>query len=404
MPVIRGTDVGRIVPAGTGAVCQGSAGRRSSAGRCGRTAHAGLPELHAVRGDMPADVHTDRIVVAARAELARKGKLNPIKKLVFKTVMHRPRLLNLAARLGALAQRYFYIDNPFAELLVPRMTGYEDKHFPELSPHQFMDRWPETVSPLNGKPKMRVGYFVGCATNLIFTGVGDATIRVLRRNGIEAVIPRNQSCCGIPVYASGDFKTARKLAENNKRIFDGLDVDCIITDCASCSSALKHEVHDFLDIEITGIPVYDLTEFLANVIELDRNFGEVPMKVTYHDPCHLGRGQGIYSEPRDLLKMVPGVEFIEMTDADRCCGGAGSFAYTHHGLSRTVGARKAASIRDTGAEYVATPCPSCRMQIEDLLIHEGSSAGLIHPVEILDLAYEMGASQKKKEPAEAEKV
>ena len=94
--------------------------------------------------------------------------------------------------------------------------------------------------------------------------------------------------------------------------------------------------------------------------------------------------------------MVPGVEFVEMADADRCCGGAGTFSYTHHELSRKVGARKAENIRNTGARYVATPCPSCKMQLDDLLSHEGESVQTIHPVEILDMAYRNTGKDLKK--------
>jgi glycolate oxidase iron-sulfur subunit len=87
------------------------------------------------------------------------------------------------------------------------------------------------------------------------------------------------------------------------------------------------------------------------------------------------------------MKLVPGLEFTEMEDADRCCGGAGTFSFTHHDLSRKVGTRKAEAIRNTGADYVATPCPSCRIQLDDLLYHEGIHASTIHPVQILDMAY-----------------
>ena len=85
--------------------------------------------------------------------------------------------------------------------------------------------------------------------------------------------------------------------------------------------------------------------------------------------------------------MVPGVEFKEMEDADRCCGGAGTFSYTHHELSRKVGTHKVKAIRDTGAEFVSTPCPSCKMQLDDLLNHEGLDVRTIHPVQVLDMAY-----------------
>ncbi|MBT4484288.1 MAG: hypothetical protein HOC71_11510 [Candidatus Latescibacteria bacterium] len=252
---------------------------------------------------------------------------------------------------------------------------------------------------------MRVGYFIGCATNLIFTDVADATIRVLTENNIEVIIPRGQMCCGIPEYTSGDFKNSKKLAEANLRTFRKLDINCIVTDCASCSSALKHEIHEILGVDKFDVPVYDLNEFLMNVIELKRDFCEVPMKVTYHDPCHLKRGQNIYKEPRELLKMIPGVEFVEMKDADACCGGAGTFSYTHHELSRKVGARKAENIRNTGAEFAATPCPSCTMQLNDLLNNEGMKVRTIHPVQILYMAYDKtGSKGKIQQPRPSEEV
>ncbi|MCE5250629.1 (Fe-S)-binding protein [bacterium] len=335
----------------------------------------------------PSGVRTDHIVLAARAELAKRGKLNIIKKMVFKTIIRYPFFMNMAARFASTGQRWFYTGNQLLEALIPRFAGMGDKHFPILAAKQSISRWPLVNPPVSGKPVKRVGYFIGCATNLMFTNVADATIRVLTRNNVEVVIPRKQACCGIPVYSSGDFKTARYLAEINLKAFSGLDIDCIVTDCASCSAALKHEVKELLGVGPFDVPVYDLNEFLVNVIDIDRDFGEIPLRVTYHDPCHLGRGQGIYREPRELLKMVPGVEYVEMTGADRCCGGAGTFSYTHHELSRKVGAHKAESIRETEADYVATPCPSCKMQLDDLLNHEGEDIHTIHPVELLDMAY-----------------
>ncbi len=335
----------------------------------------------------PSGVKTNEIVLAARAELAKRGDLNIVKKLAFGTVMRSTRLLAFSAWLGALGKKLFYDTSVFISAFVPKAAGYGDKKFPSPTLSQTSRNWPEVVPAKSGKPRMRVGYFIGCATNLIFTDVADATIRVLTENDIEVVIPRGQACCGIPVYSSGDFATAKRLAETNLSVFKGKSIDCIVTDCASCSAALKHEVGELLGVGPFDVPVYDLNEFLANVIEIRRDFVEVPITVTYHDPCHLKRGQGIHKEPRDLIRMVPGVTLIEMKNADSCCGGAGTFSYTHHGLSRKVGARKAASIRATGADYVVTPCPSCTMQIDDLLNHEGMSLPILHPVQILDMGY-----------------
>lgn len=160
-----------------------------------------------------------------------------------------------------------------------------------------------------------------------------------------------------------------------------------MTDCSSCASALKHEVKELLGVELFNVPVYDLTEFLVHVSGIDPDFGELPLSVTWHDPCHLVRGQHIRREPRELLKMIPGLQFREMEGADECCGGAGTFAYTHHILSRMVGLKKTSHIRATGAGMVATSCPSCAMQLADLMNHEGMNVDIAHPVELLDRAY-----------------
>lgn len=334
----------------------------------------------------PSGVRTDRIVLAVRAEMARRGKLNLVKKLAFSGVLPNPVVLDSATRVAAYFQKHLYLGNSLLEALVPKLAGMDGKRFPELSASHVLGRLPVTNPPV-GKRVMRAGYFVGCATNLIFPEIADAVVRVLARNGVEVVIPRGQVCCGMPVYSSGDFANARKLASRNLEVFANLNVDCIIADCASCSSALKCDARELLGVAPFDVPVYDLTEFLAGRIDLDRDFGDMSLAVTYHDPCHLRRGQGIFREPRDLLRMIPGMRFIEMDEADHCCGGAGTFSYTHHDLSRRVGARKAECVRRTGAEYVAVPCPSCRMQLDDLFNHEGMSVRVLHPVQLIDMAY-----------------
>ena len=335
----------------------------------------------------PASVRTDRIVVAARAEFARRGKIGLIKKFMFTAIIRSARMLRLSAFAGRLARRWFMEPGGALDTLGPRLMGLGDKTLPDLTGRTAMNRLPEVNPALYGEPNMRVAYFVGCATNYISPHIAEAAVSVLTRNNIEVIIPRGQVCCGIPVYSSGDLGHARDLAAKNRAVFDGLGADCIVTDCASCSAALKHEVTDLTGAKLFDVPVYDLTEFLASVIDIDRDFGPLPGTVTWHDPCHLVRGQGIAREPRELLGMIPELELREMTGAGDCCGGAGAFAYTHHDLSRAVGASKALHIRETGADMVATSCPACVMQITDLLTHEGIDTPIVHPVELLDRAY-----------------
>ncbi len=355
----------------------------------------------------PAMVRTDKVVLAARAELVKRGRLNIIKKLVFKTIIKSATLLHLGALVGGLSQRLFMDRRGFLDTMVPRVVGMEDKAFPRVAEHPATSILPEVNPARSGKPKMRVAYFIGCGTNLMYPQVSLATVNVLTRNDIEVIIPPGQVCCGIPVYSSGDYENARKLTGTNRRVFKDLKVDCVVTDCASCSSAFKHDLQDLLGITPFNVPVYDITEFLANKIELKKDFAPLDLTVTYHDSCHLARGQGIRREPRDLLKMIPGVKLIEMEGADDCCGGSGTFAYTHHGLSRKVGAKKAKNIRATEAELVVTACPSCTMQIADLLSHEGLDTAIVHPVELLDRSYrkwDRMAAETEKEFSTGEKI
>jgi glycolate oxidase iron-sulfur subunit len=272
----------------------------------------------------------------------------------------------------------------FLDRLAPRALGMEDKAFPRVADRAATSILPSVNPARSGRAKMRAAYFVGCGTNLVYPQVAVAAVNVMTRNDIEVIIPPGQVCCGIPVYSSGDFRNARRLAITNREVFRDIQADCVVTDCASCSAALKHDLAELVGIEVSPVPVYDLTEFLAGRIELKREFAPLDLTVTYHDACHLARGQGIRNEPRELIRMVPGIRFIEMEGADDCCGGAGTFAYTHHGLSRRVGAKKAGHIRNTGAGLVAAACPSCTMQIADLLAHEGIGAAIAHPVELLD--------------------
>jgi glycolate oxidase iron-sulfur subunit len=337
----------------------------------------------------PSGVRTDRVVLAARAELVKKGKLAIVKKVIFKSLIKSPFFMRLCARAAHVGQKWFYEPSEFLKMLVPKLMGMGDKNFPAFAKRPAVSILPAVSPSVSGERKMRAGYFIGCATNLMFPQIAEATVQVLTRNGVEVVIPKNQVCCGIPVYSSGDYDNARTLAEKNLEVFRSSGIDCIVTDCSSCSSALKHDVHELLGVAGFDVPVYDLTEFLANVLEIDTDLGELPIDVTYHDPCHLKTGQGISSEPRELMKMVPGMNLIEMEDPDLCCGGAGSFSFTHHELSRKVGSLKTAQIKKTGAQYVSTPCPSCKMQIDDLLRHEGIDIKTIHPVEILEMSYKI---------------
>jgi glycolate oxidase iron-sulfur subunit len=134
--------------------------------------------------------------------------------------------------------------------------------------------------------------------------------------------------------------------------------------------------------------VYDISEFLVKFGKLDLGGARIePVTVTYHDPCHLNRGQGEVDAPRRLLEAMPHVTFVEMEEADRCCGGGGTFSFSHYDLAKEIGRKKVNFIAATGADIVATSCPSCMMQLEDMLRRNGLSQEVVHVVELLQPYY-----------------
>jgi glycolate oxidase iron-sulfur subunit len=182
-------------------------------------------------------------------------------------------------------------------------------------------------------------------------------------------------------------------ARHNIALFEQAQVEFIVTDCATCGSTLKNYGQLLADdpawagrAGAFSQKVRDVSEFLMS-IPLEQPQGRVEARVTYHDPCHLRRGQGVWKEPRALLKMIDGIEFIEMPEADWCCGSAGSQLITHYETSLNVLARKMDNLKATQAEYIASGCPGCQMQLNVGIRQRGLNVQVVHPIELLDRAY-----------------
>lgn len=283
--------------------------------------------------------------------------------------------------------------------LLPAQLRDLERQLPAVPRRPLRHRLPEVTRACDastaGEPRHRVGFFLGCAQNLIFVEASAATVRVLARNGCEVVVPRKVQCCGMPAIGYGRQDIMREMAKNNIAVFEGLDVDVIVTDCATCGSTLKEYGHYLAqDPEWTGRAnafsrkVRDISEFLAE-IPLEKPRGRVEGKVTYHDPCHLVRGQGVAAQPRQLLQMIDGLELVEMEEADWCCGSAGSQLITHYEDSLAILERKMENVKATGADYVASGCPGCQMQLTVGLKRNGLETRMqvVHPVLLLDRAY-----------------
>jgi len=255
--------------------------------------------------------------------------------------------------------------------------------------------------PAEGPRKYRVAMMAGCIANISFARLNEATVRVLRRNGCEVVVPAGQGCCGALHVHAGIRDEARKLARRNIDSVMGGQFDAIITNAAGCGSTLK-EYDELLEHDpdyAEAAPAFkalmkDVTEFLAS-IELNRNMAPIDATVTYQDSCHLAHGQKIRNAPRQLLRAIPGLQFREMPLSDICCGSAGIYNVLHTDLSMDILESKMSNVKLAKARIVATANPGCMLQLEAGVRRWGHGERVVHVIELLDEAYSKAEGEKK---------
>ncbi|MBM9606541.1 (Fe-S)-binding protein [Desulfopila inferna] len=338
----------------------------------------------------PAGVSPEHVVLRLRWYITTQKGLHFFKALIFRQLLWRKWPITLGCAIVGITQKMLFgigPKNPVRHLF-PLFGFSKRRNFPQLAIRSAQSQLAEINPPKSGTAKMRVGYFTGCAGNLIYTNVARSVVDILTDYGYEVVIPKKQKCNGTPVLANGDYEGAKRLMEHNFALFRKYELDAIVVSCSSCGMALKKEIKVFLDdspelSEFTG-KVYDINEFIVKNVEIrPEHLGRIPYKVTYHDPCHMARGQGIRDQPRDILKMIPGVEFTEMKNADTCCGSAGSYCITHYDTAIKINNHKIKDIGDAGVDMVATACPTCVMHIADNLKQHDREENVRFVVEIL---------------------
>ncbi|OGP54820.1 MAG: hypothetical protein A2Y65_12110 [Deltaproteobacteria bacterium RBG_13_52_11] len=346
----------------------------------------------------PAKVEVATVTMAARGDIVANKGLPFAKKVVFEKLLKKRgafgKVLKLASRLQWLLPR---TQGKIRHLPVFLSALFKGRQIPEIARRSLRDELPEVISPPSGvKKRMRVAFFAGCATDFIFPEVGKKTIAFLTGQGVEVVFPKGQGCCGLPVFGSGEFAIAREIADSNVAVFSELKgVDYIVTSCASCGSALKEGYRTFLadttDREKRyarfSAQVKDINEFIVDILKSPPEAFKTTLpkgtKVTYHDPCHLVRYQKISAQPREIIKSIPGMEFVEMREPDRCCGMGGSFNVQYYDLSKQIAGHKMNAIADTGADIVVTACPGCMIQLIDNTIQNKMPQRVMHVMELL---------------------
>lgn len=249
------------------------------------------------------------------------------------------------------------------------------------------------VLPAIGPKRARVALFLGCVADAMFPDTNAATARVLQQNGCEVVVPRAQACCGAIHYHSGVEEPALELARQNIAAFDASGVDAIIVNAAGCGAMLKDYGHLLPSADPAhaaagqfAAKVRDISEFLVALGPIKPK-NAVPLKVTYHDACHLCHGQQVRAQPRQLLAMIPGLELLPLEESEICCGAAGTYNLTQPEMSERLGQRKMDHIAATGADTVVTGNVGCILQIARKIKERGSPIQIAHPVDLLDQAY-----------------
>jgi glycolate oxidase iron-sulfur subunit len=208
----------------------------------------------------------------------------------------------------------------------------------------------------------------------------DAAVKLLQLAGCEVWFPPGERCCGALFAHNGDLEGAQALREANMRVYASSDFDALVIDSAGCGAHLK----DFYP-DLRG-KVKDLTEWLAEV-GLPSPRRDLKMRVTYQDACHLAHAQRIKKQPRDLLRSLPGVEWVEMRHADICCGAAGLYSTLEPEMSNRILQQKLEDILATKTDVLAVANPGCQMQIEAGLRRSKSSMRVMHVSEVLAAAY-----------------
>jgi glycolate oxidase iron-sulfur subunit len=352
----------------------------------------------------PSGVEYGKLVESARAQIEqnyRRPLLSRIaRNLVYRHLLPHPRRIAAAARLARFYQRSGLQTVARGTGLL-RLLGMADceRLMPPIEDHFFFSQLGRTF-PAQGRRRARAAFFAGCVAQVSFTGLNEATIRVLTANGCEVVVPGGQLCCGaLPAHA-GVRDVARDLARVNLAVFLSQDFDAILTNAAGCGSTLKEYEHLFpiggpeqKQAQAFRAKMRDVTEFLDE-LGLVAPLGELAMRVTYQDSCHLAHGQKVCEAPRRLIRSVPGVELVEMRLADHCCGSAGVYNVTQTATSLDLLAEKMQCARQTGAAAIVTANPGCILQLRAGADIHGTGQQVLHVIELLDRAQSAATSRR----------
>ncbi len=314
----------------------------------------------------------------------KRSFMGAVQDIVVKQTLPYPSRFRAAAALGKAVQ-------PFKKIVpgeLQPMLGLLPESLPPAR------RLPALV-PAQGVRRARVALLTGCVQQVLAPEINWATLRVLARNGVEVVVPLEQACCGAVLVHNGDVEGARRLARQNLKAFkDGYDA--VVANAAGCGFEMKEYGHLFESLpegdaarELADKAV-DVSVFLAELgIETPPPWPQ-PLKIAYHDACHLAHAQGVTEQPRRLLQAIPNVTLVPVAQSEFCCGSAGTYNIDQPELAGELGRRKAENLLDSGGDLVALGNIACLVQIQTHLRKLGKDLPVYHTLQVLDMAYHPG--------------
>jgi len=334
----------------------------------------------------PSGVRYGEILETVRGELERRTPQRGLaawltRTLLWHVVARQGRLRLLFALLRAcevlglrkLATKLRLIPSAMARLAPPIPPGHERRPLPTGR---------HAPPPHVRARGVTVGMFTGCIMEPMFGRVNRATLRLLLVNGFHVEVPAQQGCCGALLVHAGQPERARQLAAANTRAFAGVDV--VLNNSAGCGCAMKEYGHLLGDDagRAFAAKCRDVSEFLASE-GLTATPAPLPRRAVYDDPCHLCHGQGVRSQPRQLLGEVPGLQLVPHESPEDCCGSAGIYNLLQPGVAAEIGRRKIDRLLAARPDLVVTGNPGCMMQIDSHLRAAGHDVPVRHPVELL---------------------
>ncbi len=336
----------------------------------------------------PSGVEYNTVLAASRERLVQHQ--NPVKRgfrrLMLRHVLPNPFLLYLIKVMTRVYEQsglQQLVRRHHLEKLAGPM-GQLEQFLPTLQPGAPL----KTGQVFGENRKGRVALFVGCIMNAAYAQTHQATIKVLIANGYQVFIPK-QTCCGALAHHSGEMDIASALARQNIDDILAENPDWIVVNAAGCGSTLKeydHILKNHPQAAVFAEKTIDVIALLAKH-PLEGAMHTLNLTVTYHAACHLHHAQAVHHEPYLVLSQLPGIQLVPLTEAEMCCGSAGVYNLAHPELSLRILEDKMDHVKNTGAEVVLAANPGCMLQLETGIRQAGLDMKVMHPMDLLALAY-----------------